>query len=62
VVGSEHGVALDDVRRALGGEGTAYELEPAALHAYVAAGEQILLTDAYAPVDNLIAGLVRERG
>jgi predicted membrane-bound spermidine synthase len=61
-VGSEQPVALDDLRRALVGTGTVYELEPDALRAYVAAGEQILLTDAYAPVDNLIAGLVRERG
>ena len=60
-VGSEHGVALDDVRRALGG-GPVWELEPPALRAYVAAGDQLILTDAHAPVDNLIAGLVRERG
>jgi predicted membrane-bound spermidine synthase len=62
VVGSERGVAVDEIHRLLGGTGMVYELEPAALRAYVAAGDQVVLTDAYAPVDNLIAGLVRERG
>jgi len=62
VVGSERGVALADLQRLAVGTGAIYELEPAALRAYVAAGDQVVLTDAYAPVDNLIAGLVRERG
>jgi hypothetical protein len=33
----------------------------AGLDAYLAAGPQIVLTDAYAPVDNLISAVFRNR-
>lgn len=45
----------------MAGLGVVHEREPVAMRAYVA-GEQVVLRDAYAPVDNLIAGLVRKRG
>jgi hypothetical protein len=37
-------------------------LEPERLQAYVSNGSQIVLTDQYAPVDNLIAPLFTRRG
>lgn len=61
-LGSDQGVALADVNRALGAGNVVHELESAALRAYLAAGDQLVLTDAYAPVDDLLAGLIRERG
>lgn len=62
VVGSADGVPADRLQRLGGGPSAAHELDEAALRAYVARGRQIVLTDDYVPVDNLIAGLFRERG
>ena len=66
VAGSRGGVDVAALDRLLAAEGlgrsTTHELPPDALRAYVDEGPQIVLTDAYAPVDNLIAGLFRSRG
>lgn len=56
IAGSERGLDLN----AIGG--IAAELPQDELDAYVAEGPQIVLTDQYAPVDNLIAILFRARG
>lgn len=56
IAGSENGI---DVKK-LGG--ITAELPQDQLDAYVADGPQIVLTDQYAPVDNLIATLFRSRG
>jgi hypothetical protein len=37
-------------------------MDSATLDAYLASGRQIVLTDDYAPVDNLVARLFVERG
>jgi spermidine synthase len=56
IAGSARGLEVN----ALGG--LAAELPQDELDAYVADGPQIVLTDQYAPVDNLIAILFRSRG
>jgi hypothetical protein len=66
VLGSRRGVGLDELRQTLRDQGvarmTTAELDGERLRAYVAAGRQVVLTDGYAPVDNLLAGLFRSRG
>ena len=64
IAGSTRRIDLEDMRRALRGQGV--EMRTMAqpddeLRAYVAEGPQIVLTDQYAPVDNLISILFRSR-
>jgi spermidine synthase/MFS family permease len=66
IAGSEHGIELDRMRELLNAEGAGpmrtVMLEPELLAEYIADGPQIMLTDQYAPVDNLIAPLFTRRG
>jgi spermidine synthase len=66
LAGSDQGIDLDRMRDVLRAHGhnsmRTMMLEPERLQAYVADGPQILLTDQYAPVDNLIAPLFTRRG
>jgi spermidine synthase len=66
VAGSDQGVDLDQLRRLVQARGATWnrtrKLEPARLRRYMAEGPQIVLTDQYAPVDNLIAPLFTRRG
>ena len=66
VAGSERGVDLEALRSQLLEQGLppvrTRQLAPERLDAYLAAGPQIVLTDQYAPVDNLIAPLFSRRG
>jgi spermidine synthase len=66
IAGSQSGVDVAQLRGELAREGTGQvrtdEMPPALLEQYVAQGPQIVLTDEYAPVDNLIAILFRSRG
>jgi spermidine synthase len=64
VYGSNRPLDLDEVRQVLHGRGAGMHtvaLPADQLRAYVAAGPQIVLTDQYAPVDNLISILFRRR-
>jgi spermidine synthase len=65
IAGSEQGIDLDQMRQLLQAEGQgpmrSVALEPERLQAYLANGPQIVLTDQYAPVDNLIAPLFTRR-
>lgn len=66
IAGSEEGIDLEQLRRLVAAEGhgpaRTQLLEPERLRAYLARGPQIILTDEYAPVDNLIAPLFTRRG
>jgi spermidine synthase/MFS family permease len=66
LAGSQDGIDLDQMRRYLATQTPdpmrAQALEPARLRAYVDEGPQVILTDQYAPVDNLIAPLFTRRG
>jgi hypothetical protein len=65
IAGSQRGLDVARMREQLGRSGAQVRTEemPAdQLDNYVAAGPQIVLTDEYAPVDNLIAILFRSRG
>ena len=66
VAGSRDGIDLQqmaDLLKAQGVEGMRTRmLEPERLREYVADGPQIILSDQYAPVDNLIAPLFTRRG
>jgi spermidine synthase/MFS family permease len=66
IAGSASGVDVAHMRAELGGRGWASvlttEMPPDQLAAYVSTEPRIVLTDEYAPVDNLIAILFRSRG
>jgi hypothetical protein len=66
LAGSDQGVDLAEVQATLRQHGQgpmrSIMLEPERLRAYVEEGPQIVLTDQYAPVDNLIAPLFTRRG
>ncbi|MCC7107188.1 MAG: fused MFS/spermidine synthase [Chloroflexi bacterium] len=66
IAGSERGLDLEQMRQVLSDQGVGpmrtTQLEPERLQAYVAEGPRIILTDQYAPVDNLIAILFQSRG
>jgi spermidine synthase len=66
VAGSDDGIDLNEMREVLAAQGhnpmRTIILEPERLQTYVGQGRQIILTDEYAPVDNLIAPLFVRRG
>jgi spermidine synthase len=66
IAGSEQGIDLERMRELLSAQGhgpmRTQMLEPERLRQYVLEGPQIVLTDQYAPVDNLIAPLFTRRG
>jgi predicted membrane-bound spermidine synthase len=65
IAGSSQGIDVAALQQRLGAGGAQVrtaEMPGALLDQYVAAGPQIVLTDEYAPVDNLIAILFRSRG
>ena len=66
IAGSTKAISADDVRANLMARGwplvLTTEMPPGDLTAYVATEPRIVLTDEYAPVDNLIAILFRSRG
>jgi spermidine synthase len=65
VVGAKQPLDLDGLRRVATRDGQRMEsavLPPADLEAYLASGRQIVLTDDYVPVDQLLAWLFEERG
>ena len=66
IAGSERGIDLDELRAFLSSEGLGPSrtlmLETERLRAYLAEDPQVVLTDQYAPVDNLIAPLFTRRG
>ncbi len=64
LAGSDSGIDVAAVRASYARMGLGAriaELPAAEFDAYLREGEQIILTDEYAPVDNLIAGLFRHR-
>ena len=66
VAGSQDGIDLEALQTLLERDGLGpsrtLRLAPERLRAYLAEGSQIVLTDQYAPVDNLIAPLFTRRG
>jgi spermidine synthase len=66
IAGSDEGIDLNRMREVLQAQGAGsmrtLMLEPERLQAYVDEGPQVVLTDQYAPVDNLIAPLFMRRG
>jgi spermidine synthase len=66
IAGSDRGIDLDRMRELLRAQGSgqmrALMLAPERLQAYLDEGPQVILTDQYAPVDNLIAPLFTRRG
>lgn len=65
ILGSQRGIELSAIRQALQRQGAepmrSNELGHTELRAYVKRGPQIVLTDQYAPVDNLLEPLIRTR-
>src|SRR5262249_47817821 len=65
IAGSQDGLDVDRLRTQLGADGSDVRctvMPPELLDQYIEQGPQIVLTDEYAPVDNLIAILFRSRG
>jgi spermidine synthase len=66
IAGSESGVDVNELRARLAGDAGSpvrtEQMPPELLEQYIAQGPPIVLTDQYAPVDNLIAILFRSRG
>ncbi|HEY3080308.1 MAG TPA: fused MFS/spermidine synthase [Chloroflexota bacterium] len=65
IAGSQNGLDVEQLRTRLGADGTQVRtaaMPPERLEQYLAQGPQVVLTDEYAPVDNLIAILFRSRG